>query len=273
MNCEDAQRNFAGYLMSDLDEDIQLKLNTHTSRCEDCRRELEEMNEIWTRLGVLPEELPSRNLKNRFYAMLETHMEEYGKEKHRLQIVPGIKRFFERINPRRSLMQWAATLALVILGWAILALILSPQSDAQQLAALRQEMDNLRHTVALTLLKQPSASDRLMGVSWIRRMTRPDSQTFGQLLDILNHDSNVNVRLAGLDVLWKYRDKREIQKELIRSLNFQDSALVQLALIDVLVDTDNGEAREAIRKFITGKRLNPAVTRHASKSLDLRTRI
>ena len=54
---------------------------------------------------------------------------------------------------------------------------------------------------ALSLLQQQSASDRLRGVSYSYQMDKGDVQIREALLETLNSDSSVDVRLAAVDAL------------------------------------------------------------------------
>jgi hypothetical protein len=58
----------------------------------------------------------------------------------------------------------------------------------------------MRELVALTAGQQ-SASERLRGVSWANQVESSDGQVLAALLDSVNHDPNVNVRLAAADAL------------------------------------------------------------------------
>jgi hypothetical protein len=101
---------------------------------------------------------------------------------------------------------------------------------------LREEVRHTRQLVALSLLQQQSASERLKGVDWSNRMTRPDPQVLSALLHTVNYDQNVNVRLAALDALHQSANNEMVRRGLVESLDRQTSPLVQIALIDLLVE-------------------------------------
>jgi hypothetical protein len=64
-----------------------------------------------------------------------------------------------------------------------------------------------------------------------------DTQVLAALLHAVNHDPNVNVRLAAVDALRKFAGNPVVKGSLDQSLVKQDSPMVQLALIDFIVDT------------------------------------
>jgi hypothetical protein len=90
--------------------------------------------------------------------------------------------------------------------------------------------------VTLSLLEQQSASERLRGVDYSSRVDQSDTQVLAALLHAVNHDANVNVRLAAVDALRKFAGNPAVKGSLDQSLVKQDSPLVQLALIDFIVD-------------------------------------
>ncbi len=64
----------------------------------------------------------------------------------------------------------------------------------------------MRQLVALSLMQQQNASDRLRGVNYTYRVEPDDPQVLSALLTTVNHDPSVNVRLAAVDALRKFTD-------------------------------------------------------------------
>jgi HEAT repeat protein len=134
-------------------------------------------------------------------------------------------------------------------------------------AALRDEVRGMRQTVALSLLSQPSAVQRLEGVSYTQQVDRPDNRTLSALVETLNGDPNVNVRLAAVDALYLFRDAPGVKESLTASLAIQQAPLVQVALIDLLVEVRESRAAEALKALIAGGKLDPAVKERAEQGL------
>ena len=110
----------------------------------------------------------------------------------------------------------------------------------------------MRQTLTLALLQEPSASDRLRGVMWSDHIEPQDGQVEAALLHVVNHDANVNVRLAAVDASADSQSgpgspKRSSIPSRCRSLRF-----VQIALIDTLMqvgDSDAGPALSGSRRI------------------------
>ena len=121
--------------------------------------------------------------------------------------------------------------------------------------------------LAVSLLQQQSAGDRIKGVSWTERLSQPDDQVIGVLIQTLNYDPTVNVRLAALDALMKFGDRPEIQRMFLESLKKQTSPLLQLALVDVVTELKVADAARAFKELLKETKLNPTVKDRVTERL------
>ncbi len=269
MNCERMKDLLADYLAGELDEKTLAEAQGHLAGCAACRGELESLSAIWTKLGVLPKEQPSDALRSRFYDMLEAYKENLAKGGIAARPLHSISLWLSRLMPRRPAYQLALAFGLIIagLGSGYFLNVRSRSNARFEVATLKQEVDEMRRTVAVSLLKQASPSERLMGVSWSSRIDQPGGEIITALLETLDHDSNVNVRLAAVDALYLFYGHREVKDGLVRSLAGQTSPLVQLALIDLLVGIRERRAAEALEGLIQDHKLNPKVKKRAELGL------
>ena len=125
--------------------------------------------------------------------------------------------------------------------------------------ALQAELAATRQTVALSMLQQQSASQRLEGVSWSTRLPEPDPKVMGALMHTVRFDNSVDVRLAALDAVSRYADRPEVRRELVDVLQTTQSPMVQVALIDLLVDLHDKSAVSQFKKFQQDPSVNPTV--------------
>jgi Putative zinc-finger len=259
MKCEDTKERMPDFLTGDLDKKAKSDFDTHIAHCSACGEELRQLSEIWTKLGVLPVEQPSPALRNRFYTMLEAYKEGSDAEK---AATPRRKFSFSlgQLWPRQPVFQFAAGLVFIVLGIAAGYLLRNPGT---QLAALHQEVDGMRQMVAVSLLQQPSSSDRIQGASFSSQIKTPTQKTLAVLLQTLDNDSNVNVRLAAVDALYLFSSYPEVKERIVQSVAKQESPLVQVALIDLLVGIREKRAVEAFKTLIQNEKLNPAVKQKA----------
>jgi HEAT repeat protein len=136
-------------------------------------------------------------------------------------------------------------------------------SRNDELAAMHAELSNMRQLVALSMLQQQSASERLQGVSWSSREAHLDSRIQAALLHTLRYDGSVDVRLAALDVLSRHASQPQVRKAVVDALQGQQSPLVQVALIDQLAEWRDPDATQRLRNFQQTPNLNPAVRQRA----------
>ncbi len=268
MNCRTIKDMFPDYLIGDLEDKDALMVQAHLADCSACRGELESLSDIWTKLGVLPEEHPSEGLRSRFYTMLEAYKQGMEQEKTASGLVRSFNRWLESWWPRRPVVQFGAALLLAAVGLTA-GLWLKPAAyTAADIAPLRQEVQTMQTTLAMSLLDNGSASERLRGVSLSARMEQPDEKLLDSLLQTLDTDPNVNVRLAVVDSLYLFHSHLTVRQRVGDSLAKQTSPLVQVALIDLLVNMQERRAAEALKALIKSDRLDPDVKLRASQGLE-----
>ena len=251
MICERVKEHLAEYLSGNLEGTTREKLISHLETCARCRAEVEELGSLWRSLELLPSAQPSTALRGRFNDMLEA----YRLGQH------------EAAAPRRSYAWWqlaAAACALVFLGAA--AGRLTVRQATPEVAQLRTEVESMRQLVTLSMLQQQSASARLRGVSYSYQMQHADPEVESALLYTVSHDPNVNVRLSAVDALQKYAASPQVSKSLVDAIAPQDSPLVQIALIDLLVESRDGAVIPALR-MLEKANVNEAVRQRATWGL------
>lgn len=133
------------------------------------------------------------------------------------------------------------------------------QKNDSQLDELQSEVSKLNQMMMLTLMEQPSASERLRAVSISNQMTSVDGTVLEALFLALNTDPNTNVRLASVEALVNWSDLPEVRVRLIRSMVNQESPLVQLALADAMVLLKEKKSVEAFEEILTSKNLEPSL--------------
>ena len=94
-------------------------------------------------------------------------------------------------------------------------------------------------------------------------MDQPDKEVISALLSTLNHDPNVNVRLAAANALALYGNDQMIKQGLIRSLQQQKSPLLQVELIGILVNIKDKTSITAFKELIQDRNINQIVRERA----------
>lgn len=138
----------------------------------------------------------------------------------------------------------------LLLGLAVGYLLRAPGHKEEQIAALGEEISVLKEMMMLSLLEQESATDRLKAVNLTQEMDQASMKVTSALLQTLNNDENVNVRLAALDALRPYSKDSQIREALIRSISHQKSPLVQVALAELMAALQEKAAIHELQKIL-----------------------
>jgi hypothetical protein len=256
MTCEDAQAHLPDHLARTLPVSVAAEVDAHVRTCDTCAADYAASEDTWHRLRAIPTVEPNTaSMRTRFEAGLQAHIVER-------QPRQAMHRSFAYYG-----LQVAAAAVLVLLGVIIgRQAPPSPTSDSQ-LVALRNELRDMREMVAVSLLQQPSATERLKGVSWSNQIDQPGMSLTSALLDALTHDPSVNVRVSVIDALTRLAARDDIRRGALQALPRQTSPVVQMALIDFVVEQNGRDAGEALRRIADDPTANDTVRMRARQGL------
>jgi hypothetical protein len=285
MECETMQERLTARLSGALTPTEIRELESHLVGCETCTAEAALVAQLWDGLVAPGEGVPSQRMRARFDAALAVELE-------RPENAPlafhgrggGAAESSARPAPFRSFLPLAAML---LFGLGLGYLTFGRQGD--DVALLRREVGDLHSMVALSLLEKGSVSERLQGVAYSRdaavsldfgdlrgggrreEESRPDStasrtapaaereQIVAALFTRLLEDPNVNVRLAALEALRPLAARDDRRSELVAAVARQDSPLVALSLIDLLLESGTAAARHDLEQLLGNDQLDPVV--------------
>jgi len=247
MTCGDYQERFSDYLSGEMDDDQKKTLDEHLAGCMDCRLHFEEVKTVWKELGDLPESEPSPALRSRFYAMLAR---EKCRQEEKLGFSERFESWISAFWPRRPRYQLAMALVFLAAGLFVGSQFRPGVVRNGEITVLRREIADLRETVSVSLMNQASTTERLRGVQYSSQVESPSAPLITTLLNKLNNDPNVNIRLAAIEALYVFSDRPAVRDELIASLSEQTSPLVQISLIYLLVEVREGRSLEALRELL-----------------------
>ena len=151
---------------------------------------------------------------------------------------------------RSTVIQWtmriAAGLALILLGLFAGWLLGREGSNNSEVAALRDDINEMKELVALNQLQKASASERIMATYEFRKLDSASDEVLDALINRFHNDDNTNVRNAAADALFKFGNQDKVRKAFITGLSGQEDPLLQIKLIDMLVSLDE---KRALPKF------------------------
>lgn len=158
----------------------------------------------------------------------------------------------------------------LILGVAI-GYLIKPDPNGKEIATVTQEVKQLREMMMLSLLEKESATERLKAVGLTQDMDEASSKVTGALIQTLNEDTNVNVRLAALEALKSYVNDSHVREELIRSIARQESPLVQIALAELMASFQVKSSVKELQKIIQSDKTPDDVKTRIKQSIDVLT--
>jgi hypothetical protein len=210
--------------------------------------DLEGLSELEGQVMRLTLPSPSQALDKRFYEMLSRERQE------------------DRASVWAAFFTWrdlAPKLALasfmLVIGVATGYLLRPAHHDPGngQIAMLSKQVSDLQEMMMLSLLEKGSPTERLKAVGLTREMDEASKKVTGALIQTLNYDENINVRLAALEALKPYAADRNVREALVRSIGKQESPLVQVSLAELMAALQEKSAVQEFEKII-GSESTPA---------------
>ena len=187
--------------------------------------ELKDLEHTWDLFEEVKRPQPSPHMDARFEGMLHAYKEQPQKN------VPNVLDWIVA----KMAKSWQVSLASLFMGLFIGWWMLPSQNQKQDIAQLSDEIQSMKEMMLLTLIEQPKAQERIRAVNLAAELPKADRRVIEALITTLNHDENLNVRLASLESLVSYTDMPDVRKALVDALKIQESPLVLVAIADVLV--------------------------------------
>lgn len=261
INCEAVISHLPGWLNDDLSVGERAAIETHLANCPACQQELATTRQLWQRLGNRPTPQPSPQVRTQFYTMLEQF--EAEEQATRSTGLAGTLAWIRRqLSPKLAV---RLAYSILLLGVGVLVGYWSQRRQTPEVAyqqrvdTLTAQVQEMRAVMMLSLLKNPSATERLKAVGYTKDIDDADDQVVDALLMTLNNDPNVNVRLVTLEALAELAQDAHVREGLVHSLTQQESPLVQVALADVMVKLQERRSLKPLRQLLKREGINGLV--------------
>ncbi len=174
-------------------------------------------------------------------------------------------------SPWRSLRRWLGNpllpaAAMLIVGILVGRLLQAPVNGGD-LESLTQEVAMLHRDVALSLMRNESASERLRGVIRAADFAAADGNVAKALLRRAASDPSHTVRVAAIDALASRVQAAEVGQEVLRLLAEAVSPLVQRALADLILRHGSAAQLEVLLEFAHQQALHPEIAAYVQKTV------
>lgn len=265
MNCEQIESLLPEYWSGAIAVKDHKEVDRHLDECASCRAAADRLGSLWKKLDLVNVPAPSPALRDRFYETLDAFRAGVESGNKTSYVVPKPVKAHWWQQPFFQFATAAAMLVIGVLAGRSTGSLVTPATPApDQIAQLRGEVNSMRQLVALSLLQQQSASDRMRGVSWAYRVEKSDTEVVGALLETVNGDANVNVRLSAIDALKRFGSSPVVRKALLQAIGKQESPMVQVGLIDAIVDLNDRSASGQLKQISQASNFNAEVREHAA---------
>jgi len=255
MKCDKDKGEITDYISQQMTDRERSLFEVHLGECTDCKEELRIQQGLWDMLGQSPLPPTSGRLDEGFKKMLD-EIESEKKESKEIFIQPA--------SSSGLWLKIAAAFILVIAGFMAGYLVNRPTATMGtnykvQVDSLSAQVHDMREIMMLSLLENPSASERIRAVGYTNEINNVNAKMIDALLTTLNNDPNVNVRLMTLEALTHYAGNPAVREGLVQSIVQQESPLMQSALADAMLKMQEKRAVQSFRKLLQQKQINVQV--------------
>ncbi len=257
MKCENVSVQLPSLWENSLEPALAEDVRRHLDHCKTCREEWKHLGALLAEIEAVEKVPPSHHLRENFYLMLEEAKADANLESVDILGKTLVEPIFWKYMP------WAGSIA------AGLALLLggfwigrqqtyppgmpSPHTEtaaARELESLQGQIESMKEMMAVYMMDQRSASKRIQAVSYTDEISELSPELFEALLQRLNQDENVNVRLASLNALTRFTRQENVRAALVDSLPGQTHPVMQILLINLMVDMDEKRARGPLQLLL-----------------------
>ncbi|QCR23838.1 HEAT repeat domain-containing protein [Pontibacter sp. SGAir0037] len=225
----------------------------------------------------LPQHLKVHAVQFKHYAQQQEQVvdkylsEDWLFEKIEAPVPQGRQIFFPKPNNSLYLRIAAGIVLLLGVFWAgNYYRRLQSNSNNPEVAALREEVQEMKKVLASSSSAEYSASERIQVVNQnLSPADGEDAEMIQVLISTMNQDPNVNVRLAACEALYKFKGDQQVRNAFVKSLPLQTDPLMQITLIDMLVEMKEKRAVDPLQKLVQEKDLLPIVKNKAQEGIGI----
>jgi len=242
--------------------DMKVQIEEHLLVCKKCRDEHLQIKQLQDDLKLIEDEIPREEMKSNFYSLLE-------KEKKQLKR----NKIFQEVHQEKkhlimNFMKYAAIIIVLIsIGFLLGQQMQLKSSNQEEIAFLRQELNEVQQNLSMASLTNSTASQRLKAVNTISDQIKPDDKMISTLISTLMNDENVNVKMAAANALAKYHENEKVRNVLIERLNKEDDPALQITLIGILTQIQDKRAKNAFQNILQNENTIPVVKQQAEEGL------
>jgi len=222
--------------------------------------DLESLKSIAGDLGALETPEPGPGLNRKFYHMLEDF-----RNREAQPFLNRVSQWLHDQRLQRYTVRFAYTAAFLIIGW--IAGRTMPGRINPEMSALSTEVSQMKKMMTFSMLNQSSVAERIRAVHYMKSLASVDEDVVHALIQTVNSDDNVNVRLVALETLLNVPRSESVRSGLMHALLYQESPLMQLTLVNAVLDSNDPDMAEPLRIILARKDLHYIVRQRIESGL------
>ena len=240
MECNTVQNQLIDYIEGNLSKKDANEFITHIESCDSCKMDVKEMRQLLSEMSNSIIEHPSEGLRSNFEQMLADENKSKQAKIVKLQSKTNWK----------SYLRIAASIALIF-GAYFFGKYQTNNPKETDLVLNEQKIKDQKSLLAM--IENQSASKRIQAVNNSEKFEKTDTKIIQAIINRMFFDENTNVRLAAAEALSKFASLEMVKSALIKSLETEQSAIVQIELIQILAKIQEKRALEPMKRLLNKK--------------------
>ena len=169
-------------------------------------------------------------------------------------------------------MRIAAGVALLLLGFAAGTWYNRPQGQSESnygmASAEPAPVIEMKKVLHFQQTAQTSASERIQAINQSYEIDQADQEITQLLINTMNFDDNINVRLAACQALVRFEHEPGVREALIQSLKVQTDPNMQITLIELLVSIKEKRAVDEMQRLVQSQQTMDVVRQKAEEGVN-----
>lgn len=129
------------------------------------------------------------------------------------------------------------------------------QHESADIQSLKNEVSSMKELMVQNFLDQKQNHQKLYALTMASQLDSINEEILDKVFTTLNHDRNVNIRLAAADMLYQFASDKSVQEGLVDVFPNQESPLVILELVRLIKSLDETTSQKLLDKIINQKNL------------------
>ncbi len=242
MEAKNIEQQLIDFIDGNLTVEERQKVQKYIDTDETIKKEYEALKSLLGAFNKVEEVQPSNKLRSNFHEMLAEE-----KQLQELKVI-SINKSESDFNWKRAF-QIAASFLLVFLGY-FAGNYGANKEASKEITELKTETVQLKSQMTLAMLENNSASTRIQAVNFSEELEEVDTTIITALIDRMQYDDNINVRLAAAEALYRFSDSELVKTAFIDALETVKEPDLQIAIIQFLVDIQEKRAIEPMRQLL-----------------------